>query len=69
MNLSTRCFGIHQLPNDVAMCPLIDLINHDFCQEKINFFLTPSELVRKLLDIQSQKNEVQDYDQQVFEMS
>ena len=26
-------------------------------------------MLKKLLDIQSQKNEVQDYDQQVFEMS
>lgn len=28
MNLSTRCFGHEHLPNDIAMCPLIDLVNH-----------------------------------------
>ena len=28
MNLCTRCFGHHHLPNDIAMCPLIDLVNH-----------------------------------------
>jgi len=28
MNLSTRCFGHHHLPNDIAMCPLLDLVNH-----------------------------------------
>jgi hypothetical protein len=28
MNLSTRCFGHHHLPNEIAMCPLVDMINH-----------------------------------------
>ena len=29
MNVGTRCFGTHHLPSDIAMVPLLDLINHD----------------------------------------
>ena len=28
MNVATRCFGHPQLPNEIAMCPLMDLLNH-----------------------------------------
>jgi len=28
MNLATRCFGHYHFPCDIAMCPLIDLVNH-----------------------------------------
>jgi len=44
MNLSTRCFGHHHLPNDIAMCPLLDLINHAQEQTKVRFFLYPWQI-------------------------
>ena len=29
LNVATRCFGHPQVPNDLAMVPLADLVNHD----------------------------------------
>lgn len=29
MNVGTRVFGAHQLPSEIAMVPLLDLMNHD----------------------------------------
>jgi hypothetical protein len=29
MNCATRCFGHAQVPNEICMCPLLDLVNHD----------------------------------------
>ena len=28
MNVATRCFGHAQVPNEIAMVPLLDLVNH-----------------------------------------
>ena len=28
MNCATRCFGHSQVPNEIAMVPLLDLVNH-----------------------------------------
>ncbi len=62
MNISTRCFGIHHLPDEVAMCPLIDLVNHHSHETKNGYFITPVTLYHKLIEIQNQKNDQQDYD-------
>ena len=52
MNLSTRCFGHHHLPNDIAMCPLIDLVNHSQEQTKLRFFLYPWQINTAMLEIE-----------------
>lgn len=41
MNLCTRCFGHYHVPNDLAMVPLMDMINHAPYQTKLQFFLKP----------------------------
>ena len=52
MNLCTRCFGHYHLPNEIAMVPLVDLINHEnSTKESIVMFTTPSEIQHKLLDL------------------
>jgi hypothetical protein len=51
MNLATRCFGHHHLPNEIAMCPLVDLINHNECQEKIQFYLTKAAVNAQMIEI------------------
>jgi hypothetical protein len=52
MNLWTRSFGYYHLPNQIALCPLIDLINHTSVQTKLQFFLNPSNIETKMLDIE-----------------
>ena len=51
MNVATRCFGHAQLPNEIAMCPLIDLLNHQAEQVKLNFFLKPLDLNLSMLNL------------------
>lgn len=52
MNLSTRCFGHYHLPNDIAMCPLLDLVNHAQEQTKTRFFLYPWQINKIMLEIE-----------------
>jgi hypothetical protein len=52
MNLSTRCFGHHHLPNDIALCPLLDLVNHAQEQSKVRFFLYPWQMNKVMLEIE-----------------
>ena len=56
MNLCTRCFGHHHLPNDIAMCPLVDLVNHQADQTKTRFFLSPHKVYAQLIEIEIDKN-------------
>ena len=56
MNLCTRCFGHHHLPNDIAMCPLIDLVNHQADQYKTAFFLNPAKVLGQMIEIEIDKN-------------
>jgi hypothetical protein len=49
MNVGTRCFGTHHLPSDIAMVPLLDLINHDSDELKVKYFVMPYELHRKMI--------------------
>jgi hypothetical protein len=55
MNLCTRCFGYHHLPNDIAMCPLMDQVNHAEEQATVRFFLFPWQVNRKMLEIEIDK--------------
>ena len=52
MNCATRCFGHAQVPNGIAMCPLIDLVNHADEQTILKFYATPASLNLQLLDIE-----------------
>lgn len=56
MNLCTRCFGHHHLPNDIAMCPLLDLVNHQAEQSKTRFFLLPHKVLGQMIEIEIDKN-------------
>jgi len=40
MNVATRVFGHLHLPNEIAMCPLMDLINHAVSMNTTRFYLT-----------------------------
>jgi hypothetical protein len=52
MNVSTRAFGHHHLPNEIAMCPLVDLINHDNkIHEKNQFYLTKAAVYDQMIEI------------------
>ena len=55
MNLCTRCFGYHHLPNDIAMCPLMDQVNHAEEQATVRFFLFPWQVNRQMLEIEIDK--------------
>ena len=52
MNVNTRCFGHPQAPNEIAMIPLLDLVNHEQEQSKVKFFLTPASLNSQMFDIE-----------------
>lgn len=56
MNLCTRCFGHYHVPNDLAMVPLMDMINHAPYQTKLQFFLKPHKLNAMMLEIDVDKN-------------
>jgi hypothetical protein len=60
MNLCTRCFGYHHTPNDISMCPLIDMVNHSNFNENADFALVPSKLNRQMLDIEIEKRTEQE---------
>ena len=68
MNLSTRCFGHANLPCDIAMVPLLDLVNHAEEQTNTKWQTFPLELNRKMCQIELDKNtqdemELAEYDQ------
>jgi len=76
MNVGTRCFGTYHLPNEIAMVPLLDLMNHSIESEKLGYFLYPIGLNIKMLersdngkinkelemDYDAEKEENEDYD-------
>jgi hypothetical protein len=68
MNLQTRCFGIHQLPNEVAMCPLLDLVNHTPTQEYTRFFLSPKAVSESMFELQQTKDEWSAFWQNRYEL-
>ena len=47
-NVATRCLAHYHLPNDIAMCPLVDLLNHQAYQQKAQFFIEPKHIDEKL---------------------
>ena len=55
MNVATRCFGHAQLPNEIAMCPLLDLLNHQSEQTKLKFFLNPLDLNLSMLNLELER--------------
>ena len=50
MNVGTRCFGTYHVPGDIAMVPLLDLMNHTVGEEKLGYFLYPIALNIKMLE-------------------
>lgn len=50
MNVGTRCFGTYHFPSSIAMVPLVDLINHHVCDEKLRFTVYPLALGIKMLE-------------------
>jgi hypothetical protein len=48
MNLVTRCFGYYHLPNSIAMCPLMDLLNHTADEVKVRFVVKPDLLYNRM---------------------
>lgn len=50
MNVGTRCFGTYHLPCEIAMVPLLDLMNHSNDDEKLAYFLYPIALNIKMLE-------------------
>ena len=55
MNIATRVFGHAQVPNDIAMCPLLDLVNHEQEQSRVKFFLTPPDLNVSMIDVEIER--------------
>lgn len=55
MNLCTRCFGYYHTPNDIAMCPLMDMVNHKPSDVNTRFILMPIDVASKMLEIQIDK--------------
>ena len=52
MNCATRCFGHPHVPNEIAMVPLLDLVNHSQDQSVLRFFLAPASLHVQMLDVE-----------------
>ncbi len=50
MNVGTRCFGTHHFPSEIAMVPLVDLINHATKDEKMRFYVHPLSLGIKMVE-------------------
>ena len=50
MNAGTRCFGTHHFPSEIAMVPLVDLINHATKDEKMRFYVHPLSLGIKMVE-------------------
>ena len=50
MNVGTRCFGTHHFPSEIAMVPLIDLINHATKDEKMRLYVHPLSLGIKMVE-------------------
>lgn len=50
MNVGTRCFGTYHVPGDIAMVPLLDLMNHSIEDEKLGYFVYPIALNIKMLE-------------------
>ncbi len=50
MNVGTRCFGTHHFPSEIAMVPLVDLINHATKDEKMRFYVHPPSLGIKMVE-------------------
>ena len=48
MNVGTRVFGTHHLPGELAMVPLLDLMNHDN-EETLKYYVLPYEMHRKMI--------------------
>ena len=61
LNVATRCFGHPQVPNDLAMIPFADLINHDGMQLDLVMYVTPESLNRDMMtldhDTHTEQNE------------
>ena len=60
MNLCTRCFGYYHTPNDIAMCPLMDLVNHKPSDANTRFCLVPVDVASQMLEIESDKRTVKE---------
>ena len=43
------------MPNEIAMCPLLDLVNHSQEQTKVRLFLTPAALNVQMIDIEIER--------------
>ena len=56
MNCYTRCFGHPHVPNEIAMVPLLDLVNHEEEQSTLRFYLTPASLHVQMVDIEIDRN-------------
>ena len=52
MNVATRCFGHPQVPNEIAMVPLLDLVNHSQEQTTVKFYLTPHSVNLQMIDVE-----------------
>ena len=68
MNLATRCFGHPNVPCDIAMVPLLDLVNHAEEQAKLKFFTTPHALNMAMYEadierVTQDELDLADYDQ------
>ena len=50
MNIGTRCFGTYHLPHELAMEPLLDLMNHSMNDDKLGYFLYPISFNIKMLE-------------------
>lgn len=67
MNLATRCFGHFHLPNEIAMVPLLDLVNHTEEQANVRFFLLPFSLNKQMLQIDIDKQTTQELEKDAYE--
>ena len=67
MNLATRCFGHFHLPNDIAMVPLLDLVNHTEEQANVRFFLLPFSLTKQMLQIDIDKQTNSELEKDAYE--
>ena len=69
MNLATRCFGYYHLPNEIAMCPLMDLLNHTADQSKVRFILKPDLLYNRMFSLDMDRMTARDLERNECEQA
>ena len=69
MNVATRCFGHHQCPNEIALVPLLDLVNHAQEQTDVRFFMTPMSLNLQMLDVEIDRATQNEMEEEAYQQA